>query len=230
MKIELCVASPESIHLAKKYTFDRIELCQSLEIGGITPSLGMQQMTLDLFANTHVLIRCRAGNFVYTSEEKEIMLKDIEVSAKLGVAGVVVGALQEDFSIDLSFIQSIKEKFPHLELTFHRAFDELKNPLEALEQLIDLGVKRILTSGGKHSVSEGLQQLKKCIEVANKRIEIMIGGGINEKNVKAILEEIKPDALHFSGTVLKKKQDTSLFSEDLLEVNEAKIKAILDLI
>lgn len=227
MTIELCVSSLEAISLASKFDFDRIELCQALEVGGLTPSLALQKTALESFPNTHVLIRARAGNFHYSEAEKELMLADIQACYEIGIPGVVVGSLTNENEVDLEFIQNIKKRFPSLELTFHRAFDDIKKPLEALEQLIELGVKRILTSGGKKSVSEGLEQLKSCISHANGKIEIMIGGGINSSNISTILKEIKPNAVHFSGTNLQKSQDNSLFSEDLLIVDEEKIAQIL---
>lgn len=227
MKIELCAASLEAIQIAAKYNFDRIELCQALEIGGLTPSMALQKMAFNLFPNIHVLIRCRSGNFVYSKLEKELMLKDIEESMELGAAGVVVGSLLEDFTLDIDFISTIRKKHPNLELTFHRAFDDLENPLDSLELLIDLGVNRVLTSGGKESVTEGISQIKECVSKSNGRIEIMIGGGINENNISAILDQIKPQAVHFSGTIPNDKKSNSLFEENILVLNENKVINIL---
>ncbi|MFN5416535.1 MAG: copper homeostasis protein CutC [Flavobacteriia bacterium] len=227
MKIELCVASIEAIDLAGKFEFDRIELCQVLEIGGLTPSIAMQKIAFKKFPNVHVLIRCRQGNFVYSSDEKELMLHDVGESVNLGASGVVIGSLLADFSLDIEFIKTIRQKYPTLELTFHRAFDDLVNPLESLEQLIDLGVTRVLTSGGKANVVEGIQQIQECISRASGRIEIMIGGGINENNISGILAQIEPDAVHFSGTISNDKKSNSLFEEKLLQVDEQKVKNIL---
>ena len=228
MKIELCAASIEAIYLAKKYDFDRIELCQALEVGGLTPSVALQKVALNNFANTHVLIRCRCGDFVYSKEEKKLMFNDVEESVSLGVSGLVIGSLLEDLTLDIDFIKTIRKKYPTLELTFHRAFDDLVNPLESIEQLIDLGVKRILTSGGEVVVSKGIKQVKECISRAKGRIEIMIGGGINENNISSILTDIEPDAVHFSGTILSDKENSSLFDEKLFVLNEDKLVKILN--
>lgn len=227
MKIELCVSSLEALSLASKFNFDRIELCQALEVGGLTPSLAFQQIALKSFPNTHVLIRSRAGDFIYSDAEKELMLKDIQASFEIGIPGVVVASLTKEKTVDIEFIKKLKNQFPSLEITFHRAFDDIKKPIEAIDQLIGLGVKRILTSGGQTSISEGIEQVKSCILQAKGQLEIMIGGGINPTNISSVLNELKPNAVHFSGTILKKSKTDSLFSEDLLVVDEEKIKAIL---
>lgn len=227
MKLELCAAEATALELAVKYGFDRVELCQALECGGLTPSLSLQRKALRLGLKTHILIRCRAGNFCYSETEKSLMLDEISDAAALGVQGVVIGSLLENHCIDGDFIREVKQGFPQLELTFHRAFDDVASPAEALEELIGLGVKRILTSGGKSSVADGLEQLKQLILQAGGRIEIMAGGGVKVENIRGILQTIWPDALHFSGTELQRTNGKSLFDSDLLQVSEAKISALL---
>ncbi|MGV3631111.1 MAG: copper homeostasis protein CutC [Bacteroidota bacterium] len=228
MKLELCAAEPAAIELAKKYGFDRIELCQALECGGLTPSPGLQRKALRSGVETHVLIRCRSGNFCYSASEKELMLEDISDAAALGIPGVVIGSLNKDHSIDADFVRQVRQSFPQLELTFHRAFDDVSDPMRALEDLIGLGVKRILTSGGKSSVAEGLEQLQELISLSAGRIEIMAGGGIRVDNIGLVLESIHPDAIHFSGTEMRKANGNSLFDSDLPEVSETKISALLE--
>ena len=228
MKIELCSSSIESLFFAKEFKFDRVELCQSLEIGGLTPSLAFQEFALSLNSfESHTLIRCKAGGFIYSDLEKKIMLKDMENSVKLGINGLVVGAINSKKEIDIDFMKEIKSNFPAIELTFHRAFDDLKNHEIELEKLIDLGFKRILTSGGKKSVLEGRETIQKIISKANKRIEIMLGGGIKAENISEIINLSKPDAIHFSGTEFKLVDEESLFSEKLLLPNRTKIEGIL---
>jgi copper homeostasis protein len=229
MKIELCSSSIEALSLANEFKFDRVELCQSIELGGLTPSLGFQEFALSFnsFA-THALIRCKAGGFIYSDLEKKIMLKDMENSVKLGIHGLVVGAINPKKEIDLAFITEIKSNFPNLELTFHRAFDDLKNPVNEIEKLIDLGFKRILTSGGKKTVLEGIETIQKLISKAKNRIDIMLGGGINAENISKIINLSKPDAIHFSGTEFKSADKESLFSEKILLPNREKIKGILN--
>ncbi len=232
MKIELCSAHTESLALAEKYKFDRIELCQSLEVGGLTPSIGFQQKALEFSSfETHVLIRNRAGGFVYSELEKEIMLKDMESSIELGVKGLVIGALiykGESFQLDLDFLQKIKTNFPEIDLTFHRAFDEILDKDLALKTLIELGFKRVLTSGGISPIDDNCKDLKHLQNTFGNQIELMLGGGINAGNVAFLSNEIKPAALHFSGTELKKGSNQSNFEGEFLIPSENKIKGILE--
>lgn len=227
MHLELCVASVEAITLAQKYKFDRIELCQNLENGGTTPSLGMIQYAVEQKVKTHVLIRQRAGDFVYSDEEKKVMLMDVKHCDLLGVKGLVVGSLTPQNQIDVETISQMTQSVSDLDFTFHRAFDDIENWKPAMDILIDLGFKRILTSGGASNAKEGKQRLKEMIQYANDRIEIMIGGGINPENIYSLSSELQPNAIHFSGTILTTSNNNSLFSNDLLEVNEEKIKNIL---
>ncbi len=228
MKIELCSSSTEALLFAEEFKFNRVELCQNLELGGVTPSLAFQEFALSFKSfETHTLIRCKVGGFIYSDYEKKIMLKDMENSVKLGIHGLVVGALNPKKEIDLAFMTEIKSNFPNIELTFHRAFDDLKNPEIELENLIDLGFNRILTSGGKKTVLEGRETIQKLISKADNRIEIMLGGGINAENISEIINLSKPDAIHFSGTEFKLVDEESLFSEKILLPNRTKIEGIL---
>jgi len=228
MKLELCAGSIEAISFANQYPFDRIELCQALELGGLTPSLALYESACN---NTkkeiHVLIRPRIGNFHYTDLEKELILKDIKHFVHRGCQGIVVGALTNQTTLDLDFLKKIKLLIPNTELTFHRAFDELSDKNEALKQLIDLGFNRILTAGSKAEIGENITELKELVQLANKQIEIMIGGGITAQNCRNLVTNIKPDALHFSGTVLQKPRGNNRFDEALLVVNQKKIDEIL---
>jgi copper homeostasis protein len=232
MKIELCSAHIESLFLAEKFKFDRIELCQSLEVGGLTPSAGFQQMALKYNRfETHILIRHRAGDFIYSDLEKEIMFQDMKNSVEIGVHGLVVGALIKNnnkLEIDLNFLSEIKKQFPNIDLTFHRAFDNINDKNSALESLIDLNFNRVLTSGGNSPIQHNIEQLRKLKKVAHNKIELMIGGGINSENVKKLVEDINPDAIHFSGTVLKSSNSDTNFEGEFLVPSENKINLILN--
>lgn len=229
MEIELCAAGIEALEIASRLGFDRIELCQNLELGGLTPSIGLQQAALNYRSfETHVLIRCRAGAFCYNDAEKEVMLRDVFQSVKLGVHGLVVGALNASNDLDIDYLKEVQSISKKLPLTFHRAFDDLSNAPDALENLCSLGFKRILTSGQESSVDVGLAGLKSLVKQAAGRIQIMCGGGVHAGNVGRIVQELKPDAVHFSGTQLTQLGKGSLFEADVLLPNEAKIKAILD--
>ena len=227
LQLELCAASVKAIELAKKYNFDRIEICQNLEQGGITPSPGIIQFAVGKQVNTHVLIRQRIGDFIYNDDEIQVMVSDVKSCNLLGVKGVVVGALTKNNEIDIPAIKAMIESVQELDFTFHRAFDDIGDWKKAMDLLIQLKFKRILTSGGKKSINEGFDIAKEMVKYANGRIEIMIGGGVNSENIRKIAEEIKPTAIHFSGTTLIKQVSKSIFSSDYLEINEEKVKTIL---
>jgi copper homeostasis protein len=230
MKIELCTSSLESLEYAKKYSFDRVELCQCLEQGGLTPSLSFQKIALSYaeYFETHVLFRNRAGGFVYTELEKEMLLQEMDFSHELGIHGFVVGALTKKKKLDLVFLEKIRHKFPEKELTCHRAFDDLEEIEPAIKQLTDLGFKRILTSGRSSSAKIGIETLTRIKEVSEGKIEIMIGGGINAENVAFLQTKIQPDAIHFSGTIFQEVDSNSIFCQKLLISSEEKIKSILE--
>jgi len=228
MKIELCAASIEAISIARNYEFDRIELCQNLEQGGMTPSPGFIEYALACGLETHVLIRPRSGGFVYTRDEIEIMLRDILECKNLGANGVVIGALNEFGLIDEFALELMVEKANGMEVTFHRAFDDCTNWEKGLEVLIQAGVHRVLTSGTAKNADTGIPILSRMMNAANGRIEIMCGGGINAENVKRIITEVAPDAIHFSGTVKAIQDEDSLFSESILKVDEKRVKRILE--
>lgn len=226
MKIELCAASEIAIEIASNYGFDRIELCQQLEIGGITPSVGLQ-----LFAKsrieTHVLIRPRGGNFVFSSAEKEVMLMDIAAVKNNGLSGVVIGALTDENTLDEDWLREACKVAGNLELTFHRAFDEVNDWQSALESLISLGFHRILTSGQASNALLGKALLTQFLAFANKRIEIMAGGGIQVSNIAEIQSEVCPNAIHFSATEWKQIGDGSRYEINALCVSESKVQTLL---
>lgn len=228
LKLELCSSSIKAIQLAKKYHFDRIELCQNLENGGTTPSFGMIQFAVDSGAETHVLIRPRIGDFIYSKEEIEIMLVDVKKCKSLKTKGLVVGSLTKKKEIDEDTITQMLQSVNDLEFTFHRAFDDVSDWKKAMDLLIKLNFKRILTSGCSKNVDVGFEMLQEMVKYADGRIEIMIGGGVNSKNIHKIVTEIKPDAIHFSGTSIFKQETNSIFSCDILDADEEKIKNILE--
>ena len=147
MKLELCVASIEAIQLAKELNFDRIELCQNLEQGGITPSYGMIEYAIAYGIETHVLIRPRPGGFHYDKEELEIMLREVKNCREMGAKGVVLGVLNDRNNIDDVFLKEIIDKARGMEVTFHRAFDVVSNYEKTLEDVITCGFSTLLTSG-----------------------------------------------------------------------------------
>ena len=229
MLLEICANSFQSAKNAQDSGAHRIELCQELSVVGITPSYGLlKQVIENLDIQVFVLVRPRSGNFVYSDEEFETMKKDIQLCKDLGCEGIVSGVLNPDKTIDIKRTKILIQLSKPLSFTFHRAFDEVINPKEALEQLIDLGIDRVLTSGQKPSAEDGLSLLKELNEIANGRIIILAGGGISPKNTSkfkaAGLKEI-----HSSASVTIEQND-SLFGLPQTVSDCKKIKAILDAI
>ncbi|WP_430467338.1 copper homeostasis protein CutC [Winogradskyella ouciana] len=229
MKLEICANSYQSAKNAQKAGAHRIELCQELSVGGITPSYGLLKQVIEHFnIPVFVLIRPRGGNFMYSKDEFEIMKHDIEVCKELGCAGMVSGVLKDDKNIDIERTKELVELSKPLEFTFHRAFDEVKNPKVALERLIELGVHRVLTSGQQKTAEEGLELLKELNDIANGRITILAGGGVNSQNAlkfkQAGLKEFHASA----STIIER--GNSMFSAHLTVSDPQKIKAILDAI
>lgn len=228
MKIELCAASLESLRLAIKYNFDRVELCQALELGGLTPSHGFVQQALRFTSfQTNVLIRQRAGDFHYTSEELDCMLAEIYALNELKPQGFVIGAVNGNQQLHTDWLREAKKLAPDVQWTCHRVFDDLNDWHEGLEKLIELGFTRVLSSGLKSNVDEGLDTLCEMSSFARNRIEIMCGGGITQYNAHQIMQLVNPQGLHFSGTIEKEEKSTSLFKTKQMIVSEEKIAAIL---
>lgn len=201
-KLEVCCADIESVIAAKEAGADRIELCTGLEVGGLTPSIGLIKKAVEIFgAGVMVLIRERAGDFNYSPSEIEVMGDDIEAAINEGATGVVIGALTADGELDLKALGQLMLKTSGVEVTFHRAFDELKDPMKALEQIIEVGCHRILTSGQKPTAEEGIPLLRELIKVAGDRIIILPGSGINDENVDKILKETGCKEIHGSAKV-----------------------------
>lgn len=228
MKIELCAASVEAIKLAKKLEIDRIELCQVLEYGGITPSPGLIEYAIAYGLDTHVLVRPRPGGFIYTQEEKEIILRDVVECKELGANGVVIGALNQFGDIDLEFVELIIKKAEGMDVTFHRAFDDTYDYERSLNFLLKTGVKRILSSGMGRNVELGYDILVEMKKYVGDQIEIMPGGGVNVNNIPKLMQGVHPDALHFSGTVKRSIDEGSKFNEELLVPDEAKIMRMVE--
>jgi copper homeostasis protein len=230
MKIELCAASQEAIQIASELKLDRIELCQNLDQGGLTPSAGMIKYAKDLGLETHVLIRPRAGGFHYSDEEMKVILNDVQFCKDFGVDGIVIGFLQPNFEIDLESIERINSVRGNLKLTFHRAFDDSIEWRRSLDKLIACGVDRLLTSGFASNVDIGLHNLIEMTSYSNRRIEIMPGGGVNVGNILKIKRDLDPESIHFSGTIKVLMDEESAFSETLLKADANRIAKMCDLI
>ena len=228
MKLELCAASLEAIKLAKEFSFDRIELCQTLEQGGLTPSPGMIEYALAYGLEVHVLIRPRPGGFMYDQDEIEIILRDIRESKSIGAHGVVIGSLDDSGLIDKTSLNLMVEQADGMDVTFHRAFDDTFDHEKSLDVLLEAGVTRVLSSGLASNVELGTPILKQMKEYVGTQLEIMPGGGVNASNVGNLINEIKPDAVHFSGTSKYLLDENSMFSESILKVDQQKVKRLLE--
>lgn len=200
MIFEICASSFESAKNAQTAGANRIELCSELGVGGITPSFGLVKKVMDeLSIENCVLIRPRSGDFTYTEEEFDIMLRDITLCKELGCKGVVAGVLNADNTIDQKRTKQLIQAAGTMDFIYHRAFDCTPNLTAALETLKQLGVKRVLTSGGKKSAMEGLSLLKTLRKQADGGITIMPGGGINAQTVLK-MKEAGFEEVHFSAT------------------------------
>ena len=200
--LEVCAASIRSVDAAAKGGAQRIELCSALSLDGLTPSMGMVRMVKERYPQLtlHVLIRPREGDFVYNELEVETMASDIVECRKAGVDSIVVGALTSEGDIDLPVMQRLMSAADGLPVTFHRAFDVCRHPEEALEQIIDLGCQRVLTSGQAVTAEEGIPLLHRLNQLADGRIIIMPGGGVNSSNAMHILQATGCMEIHASAS------------------------------
>ena len=184
---EACVESLVDAIEAEKRGADRIELCDNLSQGGTTPSYGTIKIALStLKIPVFPIIRPRGGDFYYTPAEIEVIKEDIKVCKSLGAKGVVLGLLTKDKKIDFEVLSQLVELAKPMEVTFHKAIDELEDPTLVIDELINIGVKRILSSGTKPTALEGKDMLNKMIEKAGDRLTIVVAG----KVTKEILPEV----------------------------------------
>lgn len=198
--LEICVDDLAGLEAAVEGGADRVELCSALALGGLTPSLGLMEVagTFDIPCNA--MIRPRAGDFVYSEEEVDVMLADIEAARGAGIAGVVLGASLPDGRLDRLVLQTLAKAADGLDMTLHRAFDLVPDIPEAVEIAVKLGFSRILTSGGAKTAINGLPGLKQAIEAARGRISIMPGSGISAVNAFEF-RALKVAELHASCSV-----------------------------
>ena len=189
--IEICCFSVEDVINAKKGGATRVELCADKFAGGTTPSYGYVKWVVEnVDIKVSMMIRPRGGDFVYTPEEINVMEKDIDAAADIGADCIVMGVMTKDGFLDYDSVAKLAERAQKhgMETTFHRAFDVMREPEQALEQLKKIGVTRILTSGQGATVVEGAALLAKLIQLAGNDISIMTGGGMNETNVESMLK------------------------------------------
>lgn len=200
MVIEICANSVSSCIEAEKGGAQRVELCAALPEGGTTPSWGeivvaREAISIDL----NVIIRPRSGDFLYNEVEFRTMLQDIEAAKRAGADGVVFGCLNSDGTIDMERNRELILAAEEMSKTFHRAFDVCCDPMQSLEDIIELGFDRILTSGQEQTAIEGVELLRKLVEQAGDRIIIMAGSGVNASNIAEIRDKTGVREFHFSA-------------------------------
>ncbi len=204
MTLEIVVYNIESALKAQEGGADRIELCDNPGEGGTTPSFGIiesvrQNVNLDVY----VMIRPRGGDFHYTNYEFHSMKRDIYQCQRISVDGIVFGILNADGTLDKKRCKELIDKARPLKVTCHRAFDMTRDPFEALEDCIEVGFDRILTSGHRTSALLGVDLIGELIKKANGRIAIMPGSGVNENTVEEIVRKTAATEIHFSATAFR---------------------------
>jgi copper homeostasis protein len=199
--IEACIDSYPSGLAAQRGGADRVELCDNLADGGTTPSHGTLAVALEHLAiPVFPIIRPRGGSFLYTADEIEVMERDVLHAAELGAPGIVIGALTPDGRVDEATVGLLQAVAEDCIITFHRAFDVCRDPHEALETLIRLGVHRVLTSGQRQTAWEGRALIAQLVQQAGDRIVIMAGGDVDETNAADLVRETGVQEIHVRGT------------------------------
>lgn len=216
IRIEICTNGYQSVINAQENGAHCAELCESLEVGGVTPSYGtLKKVANDMKIPVRVLIRPRSGNYIYNDSELEIMCQDIQLVKELGYEGVVIGALDEKGDLDVEKIKAMMKVGEGMKFTFHRAIDACNNPLEALEILIDLGFDKVLTSGCKPKAVEGIDVIRQMQEQFGDKIKIMAGGGVNINNIMTIINETGVSNCHASLTVEVDNYNQNLYPQKI---------------
>lgn len=242
--LEICVDSVESAINAERGKATRLELCSNLIIGGTTPTKSLfEEVKKNVDIPINVLIRPRFGDFLYSDYEVNIIKNEIEMFKKLGADGIVVGILTKNGEIDLDNMKKFIEGAQDIPITFHRAFDVCREPLKAFYQLQELGVQNILTSGQSQDCLRGKKLLKELVKISTKnsknKTEILVGAGLNIKNIDEIVNFTGATNFHFSGKRIKqssmeyRKENVNMglkeFSEfEILETDENLVREVAD--
>ncbi len=208
--LEVCCASIASALAAQEGGAHRIELCDNLYEGGTTPSFGTLELIRErLDIDINVLIRPRGSDFVYSEDEMEIIKRDIVKCKEIGVNGVVIGFLTREGDIDVEKTGEIITLARPMSVTFHRAFDVCRDPYVALEQLIELGVDRILTSGQRNMAPDGVELIAELVERADDRVIIMPGAGLEADNIAEF--HAKVGAKEYHSTLWDKVESKMIY-------------------
>ena len=238
MELEVIGFDLASCLIAETHGANRIELCANPHEGGTTPSYGMirvarQNTSIQLFP----IIRPRGGDFLFSRLDFQSMITDIQQCEQLGCDGVVIGMLTEDGIVDVDRCAELIQHAGAMQVTFHRAFDRVKDPMKALEQIIDLGCMRILTSGLRPNVDLGREMLRTLVDAAGDRITIMPGSGVRSNNVLELARFTGANAFHSSArsshpTTMKyinSSMDEDLASVSIDDEEVSELRRLLDL-
>jgi copper homeostasis protein len=200
--LEICADCVDSAISAERGGAHRVELCSGLAEGGVTPSSGLiSAVRSRLSLPLHVIIRPRAGDFLYTADEFEIMQQDVLTVKQLGADGIVVGILREDGSIDTLRTRTLIEIARPMKVTFHRAFDMSHDFSRALDDIIAIGADRVLTSGGEQTAAEGIPAIAALVKQAAGKTAIMAGAGVTPSNVRNIIAQTGIREIHATARV-----------------------------
>ncbi|HLH53480.1 MAG TPA: copper homeostasis protein CutC [Verrucomicrobiae bacterium] len=200
MRVEICVDSASGAFAAERGGADRVELCDNLMEGGTTPSAGCIKVARrGLKIGLQVIVRPRGGDFLYSADELEVMREDIRIAKDLGADGIVVGCLTAEGDIDRKRTEELVALARPLSVTFHRAFDMCRDPHRALEELVALGIDRVLTSGQEATCIEGADLIAELRKQAAGRIIVMPGGGLTPRNIQKFVAMTGVDEVHLSA-------------------------------
>ncbi len=217
--LEIACFNVQSCLIAQEAGADRIEFCFDYNAGGTTPTKAdILEVRKLVRIPLHVIIRPRGGNFVYSSEEIELMKRDILFCKKQHIDGVVFGILNSDNTVNALVNKELVELAKPMSVTFHRAIDSCENIEKALEEIVELGFNKVLTSGGKPTALEGIETLKNCREKFGEKITIIPGGGLRSNNIELIAKETQCKEFH-SAALIDKIEIT-----DELEIKNLKAK------
>lgn len=233
MKLEICIESLSSAQAALAVGADRLEVCGSLAVGGITPSVELVEQCVELsysdLARTNIMMMLRPHwrDFVYSPEDLKVMLNDIVVAKQLGVQGVVFGALTNDGSVDKELCRRLIDAARPLEVTYHRAFDVARDAFQALDDLLDLGFDRVLTSGQAETAVQGAQLLQRLVHHAGDRLTVIVAGNVRAENIRQLQ---LTGAIEFHSSARKLNSidqlDTTDINNQSYEVDEAEVRAM----
>ncbi|KRG16535.1 copper homeostasis protein CutC [Lederbergia galactosidilytica] len=229
MQIEVIVQNFVDAIKAQELGADRLELVIGIEEGGLTPSYGIIKSVLNhIEIPVQVMVRPHGYSHIYSELEMTVMLDEIKYMHELGVKGIVIGAITPDHTVNLPFIESIIKAYPDLDITFHRAFDEVRSLKEAYESLIPYKkhVKRILTSGGESSCLEGIEQLPSLVQLAQELNgpQILLGGGLDPDNIENIHTKVMATQYHFGKGVRKQNSFQNTFDIDKMQKLQSVLK------